>query len=102
MRTGIRWDVPWLLQGKPLTGRVLAGKPGVMKTGVDASQAATSRKALGIGSGRTMARTGLRMMPTFPSRGVQKQIAEILAQIHGDAQLESAGLNGQLGDQCCR
>jgi hypothetical protein len=41
-----------------------------------------------------------------PSRhrpyGVRKQIAGILAQIHGDAQLESAGLNGQLGDQCCR
>jgi hypothetical protein len=35
-------------------------------------------------------------------RGVQKRIAEILAQIHGDAQLESAGLNGQLGDQCRR
>jgi len=28
-------------------------------------------------------------------RGVQKRIAEILAQIHGDAQLESADLSGQ-------
>jgi hypothetical protein len=35
-------------------------------------------------------------------RGVQKRIAEILAEIHGDAQPESAGLSGQLGDQCCR
>jgi hypothetical protein len=43
---------------------------------------------------------GMRNVPH--ARGVQKRIAEILAQIHGDAQLESAGLNGQLGDQCRR
>jgi site-specific recombinase XerD len=33
------------LRRKPLTGRVMAGRRGVMKTGVDANQAATSRKA---------------------------------------------------------
>jgi hypothetical protein len=38
----------------------------------------------------------------LPPCGVQKGIAEILAQIHGDAELESANLSGQLGDQCCR
>ena len=36
------------------------------------------------------------------TRGVRKVIAEILPQIRGDSQLETACLNGQSGDQCFR
>jgi hypothetical protein len=66
------------------------------------------RKAKGPNACRRSCKLGcdaLRIEPAQDvgyTRGVRKVIAEILPQIRGDSQLETACLNGQSGDQCFR